>query len=197
MRSVISIVRRTVLILTCGALGFLLGAVMIYNQVVPSGPPLQLWHTETLKEEFTTDRADEIRSFEDYQRLEDELFAQLDQQVFARVGTGPAYKLVRYSSGSAADPRRREPNWNRSFELPADAPAGGVLLLHGRSDGPYSFGRLERPSIGTVTGYSAYVSLVMGPCRRDSWLPPGRTLPPRRGSAWSTSCPRWDRARST
>ena len=45
---------------------------------------------------------------------------------------------MRYSSGSAADPQLREPNWNRSFELPADAPVGGVLLLHGMSDSPYS-----------------------------------------------------------
>ncbi len=51
---------------------------------------------------------------------------------------GLPYALVRYSAGSAADPQRRSPNWNRSFELSADSPVGGALLLHGMSDSPYS-----------------------------------------------------------
>jgi esterase/lipase len=51
---------------------------------------------------------------------------------------------VRYSRGSAADPEKQAANWNRSFELPAEAPAGGVLLLHGMSDSPYSLRVLGR-----------------------------------------------------
>lgn len=103
-----------------------------------SSVPLHPWHTEKLTEEFTADRADEIQSFDDYRALEDQLFAQLDQEVYARTETGPAHALVRYSRGSAADPQVRRPNWNRSFELTADPPVGGILLLHGMSDSPYS-----------------------------------------------------------
>jgi alpha-beta hydrolase superfamily lysophospholipase len=103
-----------------------------------SDSALQPWHTEKLSAEFTAEKADEIKSFDDYLRLEDKLFTQLEEQVYAQTPTGPAYALVRYSTGSAADPQRRQPNWNRSFELEADAPAGGVLLLHGMSDSPYS-----------------------------------------------------------
>jgi alpha-beta hydrolase superfamily lysophospholipase len=103
-----------------------------------SGPPLEPWHTEKLTEEFTVAKADEIRTFEDYRRLEDRLFTQLDQEVYARVDTGPAYELARYSPGSAADPRNDQPDWNRSFELTPAEPVGGVLLLHGMSDSPYS-----------------------------------------------------------
>ncbi|MDJ0941859.1 MAG: alpha/beta hydrolase [Kiloniellales bacterium] len=138
MRSALSLLGRAALVLSFGGVAFALGAVVMHNLVAPGRPDLQLWHTERLDAEFTLDRAEEIRSFEDYRRLEDELFAQLERQVVARVDTGPANDLVRYSAGSAADPRRRETNWNRSFELSADRPAGGVLLLHGRSDGPYS-----------------------------------------------------------
>jgi len=105
-------------------------------------PTLQPWHTERLTAEFTASRAGEIQTFSDYQRLEDDLFQQLDEQVYAHVGTGPEYELARYSSGSAADPHLRSPNWNRSFELGADNPIGGVLLLHGMSDSPYSMRRL-------------------------------------------------------
>ncbi len=111
---------------------------MLYVYLLRSGPPLQLWHTEKLTAEFTAERADEIRNFDDYRRLEDELFAQVEEHIYAHTGTGPAYTLVRYSTGSAADPKRWQPNWNRSFEFGADAPAGGILLLHGMSDGPYS-----------------------------------------------------------
>ena len=99
---------------------------------------LQPWHTEDLEEEFTAEKSDEILTFDDYLALEDRLFAELDEKVYGLVETGPKYALVRYSSGSAADPRDWDPNWNRSFELPADAPVGGVLLLHGLTDSPYS-----------------------------------------------------------
>lgn len=132
------IVRRLGWGLTWGVLGFVVGAAVLYIHTVRSGPPLAAWHTEELTAEFTAARADEIRSFAEYQRLEDVLFAQLEEYVYARTATGPAYTLVRYSTGSAADPQRWKPNWNRSFELPATAPSGGVLLLHGMSDGPYS-----------------------------------------------------------
>ena len=104
-----------------------------------SGPPLRPWHTETLNLEFTARKVDEVRSFEDYLRLEDRLLAQLDEKVYAKTGNGAEYALVRFSKGSIADPAGREPNWNRSFELrPEVSPVGGVLLLHGMSDSPYS-----------------------------------------------------------
>jgi alpha-beta hydrolase superfamily lysophospholipase len=102
------------------------------------GPQLQPWHTEKLTEEFTAAKSAEIASFEDYTVLEDRLFAQLDEKVYARVDTGPEYALARYSAGSLADPREVRPDWNRSFELIPEAPVGGVLLLHGMSDSPYS-----------------------------------------------------------
>jgi alpha-beta hydrolase superfamily lysophospholipase len=91
-----------------------------------------------LSEEFTANMSDEIRTFEDYRKLEDRLFAQLEKKVYADTPTGPEYALVRYSAGSAADPQHRRPNWNRSFEFATAKPVGGVLLLHGMSDSPYS-----------------------------------------------------------
>lgn len=102
------------------------------------GPTFEPWHTEELTEEFTAGKAGEIRTLDDYHRLEDRLFAELEEKVYGHVGTGPAHALERYSAGSAADPQYRNPNWNRSFELSSDTPVGGVLLLHGMSDSPYS-----------------------------------------------------------
>ena len=113
--------------------------LVIYATVSSNSPPLKSWHTEVLTEEFTEDMVDEqVHNFEDYLELEQRLFRQLDEQVYARTETGPAHVLMRYSSGSAADPNRRQTNWNHSFELTSTPAVGGVLLLHGMSDSPYS-----------------------------------------------------------
>ncbi len=115
-----------------------IGVAMIWYFVGRGGPSLEPWHTERLTAEFTAEKVDAVRTFDDYRQLEDKLFAQLEEQVYPRIGTGPAFALVRYSAGSSADPQHRSPNWNRSFELSTDSPAGGALLLHGMSDSPYS-----------------------------------------------------------
>ncbi len=122
--------------LTWIILALVVGVLALLTQGC-NGPPLEPWHTEELTAEFTAQRADEIRTFDDYRQLEDELFAELDEKVYARAETGPEYALARYSPGSAADPRGRSPNWNRSFELPVDEAVGGILLLHGMMDAPY------------------------------------------------------------
>ena len=116
-----------------------------------SGPPLKPWHTEHLSAEFTARKADDVRTFDDYLALEDRLFDQLREEVYDATETGPAYALVRYSSGSAADPESRQPNLNRSFELRVDEARGGILLLHGMSDSPYSL-----RSLGTALHERGY-----------------------------------------
>jgi len=96
------------------------------------------WRSAHLTEEFSLRDTPEVRSFKDYLALEDRLYQQLDEKVYAVTRQGPGNELLRYSSGGAADPRAWQPNWNRSFELHASDPIGGVLLLHGMSDSPYS-----------------------------------------------------------
>ena len=66
------------------------------------------------------------------------LFEELEREVYGRVPVGDAFTLNRYSSGSAADPRERQLDFNRTFELATDRPRGGILLLHGLTDSPYS-----------------------------------------------------------
>jgi alpha-beta hydrolase superfamily lysophospholipase len=105
---------------------------------IDTGP----WLDVRLTEEFSREKADEIRSFADYLALEERLFAEIDAKVYAATPTGPEQGLLRFSAGSASDPRAARPNWNRSFELSAADPVGGVLLLHGMSDSPYSLREL-------------------------------------------------------
>ena len=109
-----------------------------------SSAQLKPWHTEKLTEEFTEDKADEVKTFDDYLKLEDRLYKQLDEKIYALSETGPEYRLDRYSPGSAADPRKQKTNWNRSFELTTKQPRGGVLLLHGMSDSPYALRTLGK-----------------------------------------------------
>ncbi len=99
---------------------------------------LMPWHTEILQGEYSGEVAGDITNLDDYLRLEEALFTELRQRIYARSATGPAGVLQRYSTGSLADPERRQPDWNRTFELRHDAPRAGVLLLHGMSDSPYS-----------------------------------------------------------
>lgn len=81
---------------------------------------------------------EEVTTFEDYVALEERLFDEVRREVYTEVGTGPEFALVRYSAGSAADPATRQPDHNRSFAFGSTAPRGGILLLHGMSDSPYS-----------------------------------------------------------
>jgi alpha-beta hydrolase superfamily lysophospholipase len=137
MKSIAIIIKRISCYLTWAVLGLAACAVTLFSGGC-AGPPLKPWHSEKLTEEFTAEMATEIRTFDDYRKLEDRLFAQLEEKVYAGTETGPEYALVRYSAGSAADPQYRRPNWNRSFEFRTGKPVGGVLLLHGMSDSPYS-----------------------------------------------------------
>jgi alpha-beta hydrolase superfamily lysophospholipase len=143
MKHIADIVKRQALFLRWCALGFVAGVIALSARGCKN-PQLKPWHTEELTTEFTARKVDEIRTFDDYRQLEDRLFAQLQEKVYLGTPTGPEYTLVRYSKGSAADPLNRNPNWNRSFEFPVDAPAGGVLLLHGMSDSPYSLRALGK-----------------------------------------------------
>jgi alpha-beta hydrolase superfamily lysophospholipase len=138
MKRIARILKRLILILTVAVLGFIFGALALYVVMMRGGPPLEPWHTEKLTSEYSDDNADDIRTFDDYRRLEDRLFAELSEKIYANTETGPKRALARYSAGSLADPRRIEPDWNRSFELSSETPVGGVLLLHGMSDSPYS-----------------------------------------------------------
>ena len=59
------------------ALFGLLTVALSYFALIGDGPHMELWHSERLTEEFSVAKAGEIRSFDDYRRLEDRLFAQL------------------------------------------------------------------------------------------------------------------------
>lgn len=104
-----------------------------------STPQLSPWHTVSLESEFTASKGREFQSLDDYLQLEDVLFAELANKVNREVGTGGESGMSRFRDGSLSDPLTRQPNWNRTFELKPETVRGGVLMLHGLTDSPYTF----------------------------------------------------------
>lgn len=122
----------------------MLGAVIFYIQLMENRPDLFPWHTIKLQQEFTVERAAEISTFTDYLAMEDRLFDELQQKIYKSHNDLNKDRLIRYQSGSLADPTSYPVNWNRSFELKQASPSAGILLLHGLSDSPYSLRSLAK-----------------------------------------------------
>ncbi|MGB5762581.1 MAG: alpha/beta fold hydrolase [Sedimenticolaceae bacterium] len=114
--------------------------VIVYVLYLNGRADLDVWHTAELDQEFTEGSG--IETFGGYLELEERLFRQLDELVYAEVQSDQRSSINRYNRGSLSDPERWRPNWNRSFELPVKSPRAAVLLLHGMSDSPYSLRHL-------------------------------------------------------
>ena len=133
------VARHAISALTYGALGAVLVLVTISVIYLNSRADLDVWHRAELDEEFTVHS--KVENFADYLALEDRLFKQLDELVYAKVKSDGSF-INRYNRGSLSDPQGWSTNWNHSFELRADDPGAMVLLLHGMSDSPYSLHHL-------------------------------------------------------
>ncbi len=124
--------------------GSFIGALTVYIILLNSRPDLDIWHTVYLDEEFSVKKQSEIVSFSDYQILEERVFKQLQKEVYSKTSKQPRNQLNRFQTGSLSDPTSYPKNWNRSFILTPEHPRGGVLLLHGLSDSPYSLRTLAK-----------------------------------------------------
>lgn len=110
-----------------------------WARVARSLPDLQGWHLQKPSSEFSASEISEQYSLDDYFAQEERVFDELEQLAcsdWADEFTG-AYN--RFDSSSVCHPLETATrNWNRSHCLQAKRPIGGVLLLHGLSDSPYS-----------------------------------------------------------
>jgi len=125
-----------------GLLGAFIALLIVYILFLESRPDLSIWHLADLDQEYTAESG--VSDFDHYLSLEERLFAQLDALVYEQVPQGPENAINRYSRGSLTDSGSWPVNWNRSFVLPRDEPAVGVLLIHGLSDSPYSMRALGK-----------------------------------------------------
>ena len=101
-------------------------------------PALEPWH----RWEFPSEpRAAQLQGMDwpAYVHAEQAVFDELQAHLAADVRPG----RYRYQAGSALGPRGDAVDWNRSQVLVPDGPVrGGVLMLHGLSDSPYSLRHL-------------------------------------------------------
>lgn len=99
-------------------------------------PALEAWQRAAPLGEFTARDADAAFGLDEYLALENKLFAQLDTWM---VNPDPTLSvLLRYVRNGPNNPATFERNWNRTTELVPDQVSGGVLLVHGLTDSPYS-----------------------------------------------------------
>jgi alpha-beta hydrolase superfamily lysophospholipase len=113
----------------------LLGAFLSLRQ-----SDLDSWHHEAPEGEFHISNLGkgEAFSLEQYLDLEERLFAQLDRYAVEPKETPEHSRFIRYARDGQNTAERFSRNWNRTFELIPERIKGGVLLIHGLSDSPYS-----------------------------------------------------------
>ena len=128
--------KKSLLAILCGVLGGVFTLILVTVVHLENRPDLKLWHQVHLDAEFTHESP--VSDMAAYRALEERLFGQLKRQVLDRLPVADRKAINRYHRGSLTDPGRWQRNWNRTFELEAQDPAAGVLLLHGMSDAPYS-----------------------------------------------------------
>jgi alpha-beta hydrolase superfamily lysophospholipase len=129
----VRIVKRTALFV--GAVAITLLAVRIYD--VQRGPPLELWHTYA-PVELTADELD-AADWSQYLAAEQRIFDAVRAEVTAKLSAEERVPVNRYFDGSPVYPGRFAQDWNRSYVVePQGPPVGGVVLLHGLTDSPYS-----------------------------------------------------------
>jgi alpha-beta hydrolase superfamily lysophospholipase len=139
-RAAAGTVKQALRTLFYGLIGGTIALVVVAVIYLDSRPDLKIWHTADLDEEFTA--KSDITSFADYLALEKRLFKQLNEEVYDKLAPEDRRQINRYHRGSLADPTSWPKDWNRSYEVPANKPRIGVLLLHGLSDSPYSLRHL-------------------------------------------------------
>jgi len=136
LRKLLHSSRRVMRVVLSSLAGALVVVVVVVVISLNNRPDLKVWHTTVLDQEFSVDSG--LKNFAQYLELEERLFKQLDQLIYQVIDKTDQRSINRYFKDSLSDPGRWPTNWNRSFVLPVETPAIGVLLLHGMSDSPYS-----------------------------------------------------------
>lgn len=100
--------------------------------------PLEPWHG-TLSAEVRASDLGPSSTLADYLRREDALFAQMQRTIILPERSDTRALYNRYAADGAVNPLRFPKNWNRTYEMIPDGEIrGGVLLVHGLTDSPYS-----------------------------------------------------------
>ncbi|MEP6768035.1 MAG: alpha/beta fold hydrolase [Acidobacteriota bacterium] len=135
-------------------------------------PDLRAWHRFAPASEVSARELTADFTLADYLRREETTFAEVRREFEGRLRPEDRTRANRYFEESPLHPSHFPTNWNRTFELAPERIRGGVLLIHGLTDSPYSMRRLARifqqsgfyalcprmPGHGTVPGALAGIS---------------------------------------
>jgi len=111
-----------------------LGVLLVRAFDARGKPDLMPWHRVVLAHEPHVDTIDERFTWADYLAREQQVFDELHAQLAEAAVVGE----YRYERDTRLGARAGERDWNRSFESTPAEPRGGVQLLHGLTDSPYS-----------------------------------------------------------
>lgn len=109
---------------------------------VRNGPDLQWWHSEEISSEFNLSDYPAVSTLDQYLAKEEVVFSELQALVDDNAHLQKRHHLDRYRRGNDSYPDKSGHNLNRSSQQQPKAIAGGVLLLHGMTDSPYSLQHL-------------------------------------------------------
>lgn len=107
-------------------------------------PDLRAWHRFAPASEVTAADLNGEFTLADYRKREEAVFLEVRRDVESRLRPEDRTAANRYFEGSPLHASHFPTNWNRTFELTPERVRGGVLLLHGLTDSPYSMRRLAR-----------------------------------------------------
>jgi len=108
-----------------------------------NGPDLQWWHNEEISSEFDVSNRQAVTTLDQYLASEEAVFQELHALVENNAPLQPRHHLNRYRTGNDAYPVKSGQNLNRTSQKQPSVIAGGVLLLHGMTDSPYTLRHLE------------------------------------------------------
>jgi alpha-beta hydrolase superfamily lysophospholipase len=106
-------------------------------------PELKAWH-RMVPRDFRAEELTDSLTLAEYLAREEIVLREVKTEVIARIPEEDRTKFNRYWEGSPNCPEGFATNWNRTFEMSPAEPQGGVLLLHGLTDSPYSMRALAR-----------------------------------------------------
>ncbi len=112
--------------------------ILLYASQARKKGELKLWHKIRLNSEFKAKDFDDKFTFTDYQKMENDLFNELQKKIYNGIDAADKHQFNRYNSDSPCNPDNFKQNYNRSYELIPEKATGGVLLIHGLTDSPYS-----------------------------------------------------------
>jgi len=116
--------------------------ILVKAMAARNGPELEWWHSEEISSEFDVSEVSAINTLDQYLANEEVVFHELQNLVETNEPPQVLQHLNRYRTGNDSFPDKSGRNLNRSSQKHPAAIKGGVLLLHGLTDSPYSLRHL-------------------------------------------------------